>query len=210
MDVGGTFTDLVALGEGGVVTAKVPSTPRDQSVGVMNTVAASEVEAGAVTALAHGMTVTTNALLECQGARTALVTTESFRDVLEIARQNRTSLYDLTRNRPPSLVPRELLPLAGRVHPSPPRAAHLTPPYLVPRVGFCRQLGGVGRRHPPLLPDRWHAYAGELMARFVRGYSGLRFPYVVGLAVARAKSATVGIVKNRDWNTPSSASEGHQ
>jgi N-methylhydantoinase A len=108
VDVGGTFTDLVALGDGGVVTAKVPSTPRDQSVGVMNAVETSEVEAGAVTALAHGMTVATNALLERRGARTALVTTAGFRDVLEIARQNRPSLYDLAADRPPPLVPREL------------------------------------------------------------------------------------------------------
>jgi N-methylhydantoinase A len=108
VDVGGTFTDLVALGGGDVVTAKVPSTPRDQSEGVMNAVNTSEVEAGAVSALAHGMTVATNALLERRGSRTALVTTEGFRDVLEIARQNRPSLYDLAQDRPPPLVPREL------------------------------------------------------------------------------------------------------
>ena len=106
VDVGGTFTDLVALSEGTLVTAKVPSTPRDQSEGVMNAVKTSEVEA--VTALAHGMTVATNALLERRGARIALVTTEGFRDVLEIARQNRPSLYDLAVDRPPPLVPREL------------------------------------------------------------------------------------------------------
>jgi N-methylhydantoinase A len=108
IDVGGTFTDLVALGDGRVLTAKVPSTPRDQSEGVMNAIEASEVEASAVVALAHGMTVATNALLERRGARTALVTTEGFRDVLEIARQHRPSLYDLAQDRPPALVPREL------------------------------------------------------------------------------------------------------
>jgi N-methylhydantoinase A len=108
VDVGGTFTDLVALSDGTLITAKVPSTPQDQSVGVMNAVGASEVEAGAVTALAHGMTVATNALLERRGARMALVATEGFRDVLEIARQNRPSLYDLSADRPPPLVPREL------------------------------------------------------------------------------------------------------
>jgi len=108
VDVGGTFTDLVALSEGELITAKVPSTPGDQSVGVMNAVDVSEVEAGAVAALAHGMTVATNALLERRGARMALVTTEGFRDVLEIARQNRPSLYDLSQDRPPPLVPREL------------------------------------------------------------------------------------------------------
>jgi N-methylhydantoinase A len=108
VDVGGTFTDLVALSDRGVTTSKVPSTPRDQSVGVMNAIGASGVEADVLDALAHGMTVATNALLERRGARTALVTTEGFRDVLEIARQNRPSLYDLTRDRPPALVPREL------------------------------------------------------------------------------------------------------
>src|SRR3954454_18738722 len=108
VDVGGTFTDLVALSEGALLTAKVPSTPRDQSVGVMNAIESSEVEPEAVFALAHGMTVATNALLERRGARTALVATEGFRDILEIARQNRPSLYDLTQDRPPPLVPREL------------------------------------------------------------------------------------------------------
>jgi N-methylhydantoinase A len=109
VDVGGTFTDLVALfPEGALVTAKVPSTPEDQSSGVMNALSTSEVEPNTVNALAHGMTVATNALLERKGARTALVTTEGFRDVLEIARQDRPALYDLTQDRPPPLVPREL------------------------------------------------------------------------------------------------------
>jgi N-methylhydantoinase A len=108
VDVGGTFTDLVALSEGTLITAKVPSTPRDQSDGVMAAIETSEVEPDAVLALAHGMTVATNALLERRGARTALVTTEGFRDVLEIARQNRPALYDLTHDRPPPLVPRDL------------------------------------------------------------------------------------------------------
>src|ERR671921_425175 len=110
VDVGGTFTDLVALGgaDGHVLTAKVPSTPQDQSEGVMNSVRAAEIKPEAVAAFAHGMTVATNALLERRGAKTAIVTTEGFRDVLEISRQDRPSLYDLTQDRPPALVPREL------------------------------------------------------------------------------------------------------
>jgi N-methylhydantoinase A len=107
VDVGGTFTDLAALVDGRVVTAKVPSTPSDQSEGVMAVVEAAALE-GEVTAFAHGMTVATNALLERRGARTALVTTEGFRDILEIGRQARPSLYELARRRPPALVPREL------------------------------------------------------------------------------------------------------
>src|SRR5688572_9454775 len=107
VDVGGTFTDLVAAVDGDIVTAKVPSTPSDQSVGVLNSVRASGLAAADMEAFAHGMTVATNALLERRGARTALITTEGFRDVLEIGRQNRPALYDLGRGRPPALVPRE-------------------------------------------------------------------------------------------------------
>jgi N-methylhydantoinase A len=108
VDVGGTFTDLVAIVDGALVTAKVPSTPRDQSEGAMRAVEAAGLKPDDVGAFAHGMTVATNALLERRGARTALVTTEGFRDVLEIGRQNRPSLYDLKIDRPPPLVPREL------------------------------------------------------------------------------------------------------
>jgi N-methylhydantoinase A len=108
VDVGGTFTDLVALEGGAVRAAKVPSTPADQAEGVMRAFAASGVAAADVELFAHGMTVATNALLERRGARVALITTEGFRDVIEIGRQARPRLYDLTRAPDPPLVPREL------------------------------------------------------------------------------------------------------
>ena len=108
VDVGGTFTDLVAVRDGELITAKVRSAPQDQSLGVMDAIDASGLEAGEIAAIAHGTTVSTNALLERRGARTALVTTENFRDVIEIARQNRPALYDLTLSPPEPLVPREL------------------------------------------------------------------------------------------------------
>jgi N-methylhydantoinase A len=108
IDVGGTFTDLAAVTGSEVVTAKVPSTPGDQAAGVMQVLERAGVVTEDVAAFAHGMTVATNAVLERRGARTALVTTEGFRDILEIGRQDRPSLYDLTKNRPPALVPREL------------------------------------------------------------------------------------------------------
>jgi N-methylhydantoinase A len=108
VDVGGTFTDLVALGADGVRTAKVLSTPHDQAEGVTAALAAAGLDQpGKIDGFAHGTTVATNALLERRGARTALVTTAGFRDVIEIARQDRPSLYDLTEDRPPPLVPRE-------------------------------------------------------------------------------------------------------
>jgi N-methylhydantoinase A len=109
VDVGGTFTDLVALVDGRLVTAKVPSTPSNQADGVVRALEeVAQLAAGTVASFAHGSTVATNALLERRGARMALVTTEGFRDVLEIGRQNRPALYDLARDRPPPLVPREL------------------------------------------------------------------------------------------------------
>src|SRR4029434_10303416 len=108
VDVGGTFTDLVALVEGRLITAKVPTTPRNQARGVLAALETVQPGVGAVASFTHGSTVATNALLERRGARTALVTTEGFRDVIEIGRQNRPALYDLTRDRPTALVPREL------------------------------------------------------------------------------------------------------
>ena len=106
VDVGGTFTDLVAITAGRVVSTKVPTTPADQSAGVLDAIGTAGL--GAVEAFAHGMTVATNALLERRGARTALVTTAGFRDLIEIGRQDRPSLYDLQQRRPAPLVPREL------------------------------------------------------------------------------------------------------
>jgi N-methylhydantoinase A len=109
VDVGGTFTDLVAVGaDGRLIFGKVPSVPADPSTAVLAAVDRSGITGAAVERFAHGTTVATNALLERRGARTALVTTEGFRDVIEIGRQNRPSLYDLTRDRPAALVPRAL------------------------------------------------------------------------------------------------------
>ena len=106
VDVGGTFTDLVAVLDGELVTAKVPSVRGAEASGIAAALRASGV--GEVDVLAHGTTVATNALLERRGARTALVTTEGFRDVIEIGRQARASLFDLAAHHPPPLVPREL------------------------------------------------------------------------------------------------------
>jgi N-methylhydantoinase A len=110
-DVGGTFTDVIALGpDGRVVPAKVLSTPPDFGTGVLGgtnaTLAAAHVLAGQVDAMLHATTVATNAILEMRGARTALVTTLGFRDVLELGRLRRPLLYDLSWQKPVPLVPR--------------------------------------------------------------------------------------------------------
>ena len=102
-DSGGTFTDVVAT-DGRLL--KVPSTPADPGDAVRSGTA--ELADGRVKLLAHGTTVATNALLERKGATVALVTTEGCRDVIEIGRQHRPSLYDPFVDRPAPLVPREL------------------------------------------------------------------------------------------------------
>ncbi len=112
VDVGGTFTDAVLLTGDGVVTGKAPSTPADQSEGVMAAVTqaldAAGVAAGDVERLVHGMTVGTNALLEGTTARTALVATEGFTDIEELGRQARPELYRLCAGRPEPVVGRDL------------------------------------------------------------------------------------------------------
>lgn len=107
VDVGGTFTDLVLAAGGRLVIHKVPSTPRDHSEGFLAGLRdlGPEALAGPIV---HGTTVATNALLERRGARTALITTRGFRDVLEIGRQVRPQLYALEPRRPEPLVPRAL------------------------------------------------------------------------------------------------------
>jgi N-methylhydantoinase A len=112
VDVGGTFTDAALVTGASLLTAKVPTTPGDQSEGVMAVVdrvlASAGAEAADVGRFIHGMTVATNALLTERGARTALLATEGFTDVIEIARQARPELYRPCRPRPSSLVPPEL------------------------------------------------------------------------------------------------------
>src|SRR5262245_10382953 len=112
VDVGGTFTDAALLDGELLHTAKVASTPDDQSVGVIAAVEAVLRRSGGVTAdveaFTHGMTVGTNALLEERGARTALVATRGFSDLLEIGRQDRPSLYHPCRPKPRGLVAGDL------------------------------------------------------------------------------------------------------
>jgi len=110
VDVGGTFTDAVAIADGEIRTGKAPTTPDDQSLGAL--AAIEQALDGAATAgverLVHGMTVGTNALLEGRTARTALVMTEGFTDVEELGRQARPQLYRLCASGPAPLVPAEL------------------------------------------------------------------------------------------------------
>src|SRR4051794_3573659 len=111
VDVGGTFTDAALIVGHRLVTAKAPSTPRDQSEGVISAVEAALERAGAsagdVTRFVHGLTVGTNALLEQKVARTALIATDGFTDLEELGRQARPELYRLCVGHPPPIVPPE-------------------------------------------------------------------------------------------------------
>lgn len=124
IDVGGTFTDFVLLEDGRIRVHKSPTTPDDQSRGIVAGLAElshmpldadvpspllqSGGGVGGGGLIVHGTTAATNALLERKGARTALLTTAGFADVIEIGRQNRPHLYALHQQRPPSLVPAAL------------------------------------------------------------------------------------------------------
>ena len=114
IDTGGTFTDLVLSDPdtGRLVFHKVPSTPADPSRALVDGVRELAARAGVASAeilfLIHGTTVATNTILQRRGARTAFITTEGFRDVLHIQRQDRPHLYNMRIRRTPALVPRFL------------------------------------------------------------------------------------------------------
>jgi N-methylhydantoinase A len=127
VDIGGTFTDLVTVGPDGVTVRKEPTTPEDPLQGVTDAVAAAlddaadetqtraghssrgqeESAASVLEFFGHGTTITTNAVLEGEWAKTALLTTAGFRDVLEIGRQDRPAIYDLHAEKPAPIVPRD-------------------------------------------------------------------------------------------------------
>ncbi|MFW9914434.1 MAG: hydantoinase/oxoprolinase family protein [Candidatus Thorarchaeota archaeon] len=113
IDVGGTFSDLTYLSPSGQITVlKVPSTPQDQSIGVQNAISQLQSEMGQKNVefdfLVHGSTVATNTVLTRSGSKTALITTHGVKDIIEIGRQTRTSLYDLDVDPVKPLVPRHL------------------------------------------------------------------------------------------------------
>ena len=114
IDVGGTFTDLLLFDESTkeIFLAKVPTTAENQARGIIEGVLRITKQAGIVpwdiAFIMHGTTAATNAILENKGAKTALITTMGFRDVLHIMRQNRPKLYDFSARRPVPLVPRFL------------------------------------------------------------------------------------------------------
>ncbi|HEX6569254.1 MAG TPA: hydantoinase/oxoprolinase family protein [Acidimicrobiales bacterium] len=168
VDTGGTFTDLVAA-DGRV--AKVLTTPDDPSRAIRAAVGVAVEEAAPggggrrPALLAHGTTVATNALLERRGATVALVVTEGLRDLIEIGRQDRPSLYDQLASRPEPLVPRELrYEVAGRLDGA---GAELVPVDAddMPAIGAAAETVAVCLLHADLAPGHEQAVADVLRAR---------------------------------------------
>ena len=163
VDTGGTFTDLVTH-DGRV--AKVLSTPDDPARAIRSVVEEVGDRGGRrPTLLSHGTTVATNALLERRGATVALVTTDGMRDVIEIARQDRPSLYDQLASRPEPLVPRHLrYEVAGRLAAD---GRELVPvePAAVPAVAEEAEAVAVCLLHADIEPAHERAVAAALRAR---------------------------------------------
>ena len=116
VDVGGTFTDILALDEtsGEVRVAKVPSTRGDQSAGFLSGIQAATDDLGAVSTIIHGTTVATNALLERKGAKAGIITTSGFRDVLEMRRRDRPTTWGLWGQFTPVIERKSRLEVAER------------------------------------------------------------------------------------------------
>jgi N-methylhydantoinase A len=118
VDIGGTFSDLVSLDmeTGDITTAKVPSTPPTFIDGVINALEKVKVPSPEVVVFKHGSTIATNAIIQRKGARTALMTTEGFRDVLLAGRADRTDHFDLSSiESPPLVLRRDILTVRERV-----------------------------------------------------------------------------------------------
>lgn len=146
IDTGGTFTDFVAAHGSRLVSFKAPSTPPNPADAILSGIARILADAEALPfEIVHGTTVATNALLERKGARTALITTEGFEDVIEIGRQARPDLYNLMVTRPAPLVPRELrLGVGERVGPA---GEIITP---LDEASLARSLQKISNQKPPV------------------------------------------------------------
>jgi len=107
VEVGGTFTDLVAVEGGKVIVTKVPSTPRSPDIGAFDALTASGIDLSTIEDLGHGSTVATNAVLERKGAAVAFVATSGFRDLLFMQRHDRRNIYDLFYAKPAPPVRRK-------------------------------------------------------------------------------------------------------
>ncbi|MEI4261550.1 hydantoinase/oxoprolinase family protein [Roseovarius sp. D0-M9] len=106
IEVGGTFTDIVAITDGVMRVAKVPSTPASPDVGAINALSKLDIAPATISELIHGSTVATNAVLERKGARLAMLVTKGTRDILSLQRHDRKSIYNLQYRKPEPIIER--------------------------------------------------------------------------------------------------------
>lgn len=187
VDIGGTFTDLVALAPDGTVhRLKLPSTPEDYGAaiveGAVRLVAAAGLTPGDLAEIIHATTVVTNTVLELKGARTAFVATRGFRDILGMRRLRIPVMYDLRYRKPPPLVPRHLcFEVGGRIGPDGAVWEELDPADLE-RLAAEVAAAGVEAVAICLL----HAYAGDSHERAVE--AALRQALGAGVCILRSSA----------------------
>ena len=140
IDIGGTFTDIVAVSsDGHVATHKIASTPQDYGDAIIEGLRALVVDRRDVVDVLHGTTIGSNAILEGKGARTALITTKGFRDILEIRDLRMPVLYDLHWTKPRALVERRLrLEVVEKLRPDGSVATPLDPASVATAIDMLR------------------------------------------------------------------------
>jgi len=183
VDIGGTFTDVVLQTGGRLVTIKVLTTHSEPADGVMEGLGQvldrAGVEPGDIGVVLHGTTLATNALIERRGARTALITTEGHRDVLEMAFENRFEQYDVNIDRPQPLIPRRWrLPVAERMN----AAGEVLSPLSTDAVSALVPLL-VGHGIESVAVGFLHGYANAAHEQLVREVLGEALP---GLSITLA------------------------
>jgi N-methylhydantoinase A len=172
IEVGGTFTDLVAVDGDRVTVAKVASTPISPDIGAFSALGAGGVAPACIVDLVHGSTVATNAILERKGARVAFVTTRGFRDILFLQRHDRRNIYDLRYAKPrPPVLRRDCFEVTERVD----AAGDVIVPLDEGEV--CREL------IPALAEGRYDAVAICLLSAYVLPAHEARLKTLIAAAV---------------------------
>ena len=175
VEVGGTFTDLVAFEGGGVRITKVPSTPQAPHRGAVAALDESGLPLSATGDLVHGSTVATNAVLERKGAKVAFFATEGFRDLLSLQRQSRRSIYDIHYRKPEPVVPRrDTFEIPERVGPGGDVVTPLDEPAARHRIGQALQGGD----YESVAICFLNSYANPAHERRVAAMIAERFPGV--------------------------------
>jgi len=173
IEVGGTFTDIVAVDGSRVEVAKVPSTPHSPDIGAYAAIGAAGIGAGDIADLVHGSTVATNAILERKGARIAFVTTRGFRDILFLQRHDRRNIYDLRYAKPaPPVARRDCFAVVERIVASGEVILPLDEAAVRRELLPALAAGGYDAVAICLLS----AYASPVHEQLLRGWIGAAFP----------------------------------